>query len=172
MIRNDPPELVKITSSHSLEAIASDYNEAFQEGFDVSTEEIGHYLGVSELWITRHLKEGIKYIIINAVARRALAKYGDARFSHLYTHKKKIFHRRAWQTHLIQHSFIENKDGSLTAAAKLPTSLITCTEAAVKYGITRKAVYEQIEGKATKYVVYGLKKYSEKEIELLLVDMI
>ncbi|MBC1333509.1 hypothetical protein [Listeria booriae] len=171
MIRNDPPELVKITSSHSLEVIARDYNTAFSEGFDVSTEEISNYLGVSELWITRHLKEGIKYLIINAVARRALAKHGDKRFSKLYTYKKKIFHRKAWQTHLIQHSFIENEDGSLTAAKKLPTSLITCTEAAVKYNVTRKTVYNLLQGRATKYVVYGLKKYSTKEVELLLIDM-
>ncbi|MBC1618013.1 hypothetical protein HB904_17685 [Listeria booriae] len=171
MIRNDPPELVKITSSHSLEEIARDYNTAFSEGFDVSTEEIGDYLGVSDLWITRHLKEGIKYLIINAVARRALATYGDKRFSKLYTYKKKIFHRKAWQTHLMQHSFIENEDGSLTAAKKLPTSLITCTEAAAKYNITRKTVYKLLQGRATKYVVYGLKKYSTKEVELLLIDM-
>ncbi|MBC1228751.1 hypothetical protein [Listeria booriae] len=171
MIRNDPPAFIKAKSSSSLEEIARDYNEAFREGFDVSTEEICRYLGVSELWVTRHLKEGIKYRIINAVARRALMTYGDKNYKHLYTYKKKIFHRKAWQTHLMQHSFIENEDGSLTATKKLPASLITCTEAAAKYNITRKTVYNLLQGRATKYVVYGLKKYSTKEVELLLIDM-
>ncbi|MBC1604447.1 hypothetical protein HCJ39_06950 [Listeria rocourtiae] len=171
MLRNEPIAFIKSPSSSNLESIAKDYNEAFRQGFDVSTEEICLYLGVSEMWVTRHLKEGIKYRIINAVARRALMTYGDKHFQHLYTYKKKIFHRKAWQTHLLQHSFIENDDGSLTAVTKLPQSLLTCTEAAALYGITRKAVYDRIKGKAIKYQVYGLKKYSTKEIELILLDL-
>ncbi|MBC1920343.1 hypothetical protein HCJ46_16410 [Listeria booriae] len=171
MIRNDPPAFIKAKSSSSLEEIARDYNEAFREGFDVSTEEICRYLGVSELWVTRHLKEGIKYRIINAVARRALMTYGDKNYKHLYTYKKKIFHRKAWQTHLIQHSFIEQSDGTLLPAAKLPKTLITCSEATLKYNISRKAFYDFTRGKATKYDVYGLKKYSGREIEMLLLDM-
>ncbi|MBC1212470.1 hypothetical protein [Listeria booriae] len=171
MIRNERPEFVKAPSSASLEDIARDYNEAFKNGFDLSTEEIATYLGVTDRWIARHLHEGIKYLYINSVARRALATYGDKNFKHLYTYKKKIFHRKAWQTHLLQHSFIEADDGSLLPIEKLPKELISCTEAAAKYNITRPTFYKYTKGKATKYVVYELKRYSSREIELLLLDL-
>ncbi|WP_137657615.1 helix-turn-helix domain-containing protein [Listeria newyorkensis] len=162
------PDFLPIEPSYDYETIAAAYDEAFEQGFNVTTREIMDYLSVSDQWVYRNIAD-IKFRVINRLAKQALRKYGHPKFKHLHAYTK-IFDRRAFHSELLRNSFIE-VDQELHTVTKLPQKLISCAEACELYGISRNTFYRRTRT-ATKYHVYDLKKYSAREIEHILLDSI
>ncbi|MBC6164654.1 hypothetical protein HB999_14500 [Listeria booriae] len=168
MLRNNPPEYIPMDASPNHAAIALAYDEAFEQGFNVTSKEIMGYLGVSSQWVPRHITN-VKFRLINTVAKVALSKYGNRKYKSLHVYTK-IYDRKAFTYELIRNSFIED-DQSLIPVSNLPHSLISCADACTLYNINRKTFYRRTKS-ATKYNIYGLKRYSTREIEHILLDSI
>ncbi|MBC1937877.1 hypothetical protein HCA69_16060 [Listeria grandensis] len=166
MLRNDLLEYIPVDSSPTHKTIALAYDEAFEQGFNVTSKEIMDYLGVSSQWVPRHITN-IKFRVINLVAKKALAKYGRPEFKPLHAYTK-IYNRKSFESELLRNSFVEVTKG-LLPATKIPRSLISCADACILYKMDRKTFYRRTKS-ATKYNIYGLKRYSAREIEHILLD--
>ncbi|MBC1373674.1 hypothetical protein HB847_15075 [Listeria booriae] len=161
-------EFVPFEPSYDYKTISAAYDEAFEQGFNVTTKEIMDYLSVSDQWVYRNITE-IKFIVINFIATQALRKYGHPKYKHLHAYTK-IFDRQSYHAELLRNSFIE-MDQELHTITKLPKKLISCAAACELYGISRNTFYRRTKT-ATKYHIYDLKKYSAREIEHILLDSI
>lgn len=162
------PEFVPFEPSYDYESIAAAYDEAFEQGYNVTTSEIMDYLSVSDQWVYRNITE-IKFRVINRLAKQALRKFGHPKFKQLHAYTK-IFDRRSFHSELLRNSFIE-VDQERQHVTTLPQKLISCAEACELYGISRNTFYRRTKT-ATKYHIYDLKKYSAREIEHILLDSI
>ncbi|KGL46306.1 hypothetical protein EP56_01560 [Listeriaceae bacterium FSL A5-0209] len=166
MLRDNPPEYVPLDASPNHAAIASAYDEAFEQGFNVTSKEIMDYLRVSSQWVPRHITN-IKFCVINSVGKVALAKHGNNKYKFLHAYTK-IYNRKSFEREILRNSFIEVSHG-LLPATKIPKSLISCADACLLYKMDRKTFYRRTKS-ATKYNIYGLKRYSAREIEHILLD--
>ncbi|MBC2164623.1 hypothetical protein HCB29_16135 [Listeria booriae] len=160
------PELILLNQGITHKDIASSYDEAFENGFNVTSKEIMDLLQVSSQWVPRHITH-VKFCVINLVGKQALRKHGRANYKHLHRYNK-VFHRDSFNGELLRNSFIEDEHG-LHSAKKIPQNLISCAGACYKYQIDRKTFYRRAQ-KAKKYIIFGLKRYSAREIEHILLD--
>ncbi|KGL43559.1 hypothetical protein [Listeria newyorkensis] len=167
MLRNNLMEYMPVDYSPTHKTIALAYDEAFEQGFNVTSKEIMNYLGVSNQWVPRHITN-IKFRVINLVAKKALSKYGRPEFKPLHAYTK-IYNRKSFEREILRNSFIEVSHGLLLPATRIPKSLISCADACILYKMDRKTFYRRTKS-VTKYNIYGLKRYSAREIEHILLD--
>ncbi len=89
-----------------LEEIAFSYLIRIEDDFNMTIGEMANYLSCSYDYVQKNIAPYIRHVYINAVANRALVKYGGkSKYTHLFT-KRKLFSRNDFQDFLLKESVL------------------------------------------------------------------